>query len=75
MTRQDSIGLRSTPRPSTPALTRSLSEGSRDVLAGAPSYAELSRSPMLLREPLAGTTVYTFPGTLGHLPAWFPQFS
>jgi len=28
----------------------------------------------LLREPLAGTTVQTLPGTLGHLPAWFSQF-
>jgi hypothetical protein len=28
----------------------------------------------LPREPLAGTTVQTLPGTLGHLPAWFPQF-
>jgi hypothetical protein len=26
-----------------------------------------------LREPLAGTTVQTLPGTPGHLPAWFPQ--
>jgi hypothetical protein len=40
-----------------------------------PSCAEPSRSPVLLREPLAGTTVQTFPGTLGHLPAWFSQFS
>ena len=39
-----------------------------------PSYAEPSRSPMLLREPLAGTTVQTIPGTFGHLPAWFSQF-
>jgi len=29
---------------------------------------------MLPREPLAGTTVHTFPGTLGHLPAWFWQY-
>jgi hypothetical protein len=36
-----------------------------------PSY--LARSPMLLREPLSATTVQTFPGTLGHLPAWFWQ--
>ena len=28
----------------------------------------------LLREPLAGTTVQTTPGTSGHLPAWFSQF-
>ena len=27
----------------------------------------------LLREPLAGTTVQTLPGTLGHLQAWFSQ--
>ena len=47
-----------------------------DAVAGARSYAELSpRSPMLLREPLTGTTVRTFPGTLGHLPARFSQFS
>jgi hypothetical protein len=32
-----------------------------------------SRSLVLLREPLAGTTVQTFPGTLGHFRAWFPQ--
>ncbi len=31
----------------------------------------LPESLTLLREPLAGTTVHTFPGTLGHLPAWF----
>jgi hypothetical protein len=36
-----------------------------------PSYRDL-RS--LLREPLAGTTVHTLPGTPGHLQAWFPQF-
>ena len=30
---------------------------------------------MLIREPLSGTTVQTFPGTLGHLPALFSQFS
>jgi hypothetical protein len=35
-----------------------------------PSYR---RSPMLLREPLAGTTVQTFPGIPGHLRAWFSQ--
>jgi hypothetical protein len=34
----------------------------------------LPRSAMLLREPLAGTTVHTSPGTLGHLPAWFWQY-
>ena len=34
----------------------------------------LPRSVMLLRETLAGTTVHTFPGTLGHLPAWFWQY-
>jgi hypothetical protein len=28
---------------------------------------------VLLREPLAGTTVHTSPGTPGHVPAWFPQ--
>ena len=28
----------------------------------------------LFREPLAGTTVQTTPGTLGHLSAWFSQF-
>ena len=28
----------------------------------------------LLREPLAGTTAQTLPGTLGHLRAWFSQF-
>jgi hypothetical protein len=28
---------------------------------------------VLLREPLAGTTVHTFPGTLGHLRARFSQ--
>ena len=38
-------------------------------------YRAIARSPMLLREPLAGTTVQTFPGTLGHLPAWSSQFS
>ena len=38
------------------------------------SYAEVSRSPVLLREPLAGTTVHTFPGTPGHLLASFSQF-
>src|SRR5262249_22817704 len=27
------------------------------------------------REPLAGTTVQTTPGTPGHLWAWFPQFT
>src|SRR6516165_3857862 len=27
----------------------------------------------LLREPLAGTTVQTLPGTPGHLQAWFSQ--
>jgi hypothetical protein len=32
------------------------------------------RSLTLLREPLAGTTVHTFPSTLGHLPAWFWQY-
>jgi hypothetical protein len=32
------------------------------------------RSPLLLREPLAGTTVQTSPGTPGHLPAWFWQY-
>jgi len=37
-----------------------------------PSYRDL-RS--LLREPLPGTTVQPFPGTLGHLLAWFSQFS
>ena len=34
----------------------------------------VDQSPVLLREPLAGTNVHTFPGTLGHLPALFPQF-
>jgi len=38
---------------------------------GAFSYM---RSLMLLREPLAGTTVRTFPGTLGHFLAWFWQY-
>ena len=38
------------------------------------SYAEVSRSLALVREPLAGTTVHTFPGTPGHLLAGFPQF-
>ena len=33
----------------------------------------VARSPMLLREPLAGTTVHTFPDTSGHFPALFPQ--
>jgi hypothetical protein len=28
----------------------------------------------LLREPLAGTTVQTTPGTPGPLPVWFSQF-
>jgi hypothetical protein len=43
-------------------------------MAGTPSsYAERSRSPMLLREPLAGTTVQTFPDIPGHLRAWFSQ--
>jgi hypothetical protein len=37
------------------------------------SYAGLSWFPVRLREPLAGTTVQTTPGTLGHLPARFPQ--
>jgi hypothetical protein len=36
------------------------------------SYGEVSRSLTLLWEPPAGT-VHTFPGTVGHLPAWFPQ--
>ena len=27
----------------------------------------------LSRERLAGTTVHTSPGTLGHLPGWFSQ--
>jgi hypothetical protein len=39
-----------------------------------PPMPGLSRFPVLLREPLAGTTVQTIPGTLGHLPAWFSQF-
>src|SRR5713101_5757400 len=34
----------------------------------------VTRSPLLPREPLAGTTVQTSPGTPGHLPAWFSQF-
>jgi hypothetical protein len=42
------------------------------ALVPMPSY---HRYPMLIREPLSGTTVQTFPGTLGHLPAWFSQFS
>jgi hypothetical protein len=29
---------------------------------------------ILLREPLTGTTVHTFPGTCGHLKAWFSQY-
>ena len=33
-----------------------------------------SGNHLLVREPLAGTTVHTFPGTPGHLPAGFPQF-
>jgi hypothetical protein len=28
---------------------------------------------VLLREPLAGTTMQTLPGTLRHLAAWFSQ--
>ena len=52
--------------------------GRRSRSAGAAGEfflcAELSRSLTLPREPLAGTTVHTFPGTPGHLPAWFPQF-
>src|ERR1700722_1165110 len=29
---------------------------------------------ILLREPLTGTTVHTFPGTCGHLKAWSSQY-
>jgi hypothetical protein len=36
-------------------------------------HAGLWRSRTLLREPLAGTTVQTFPGIPGHLSAWFSQ--
>jgi hypothetical protein len=57
------------------APTRYKSEGSnkrggRALLSAPP---ELSRSPWLFREPLAGTTVHTLLGTPGHLRAWFSQ--
>src|SRR5271169_2410258 len=56
------------------APTRFRGEGSSTyAAAGAAYYAEPSRSEMLLREPLAGTTVHTLPGTLGHFPASFSQ--
>jgi hypothetical protein len=51
----------------------SVATAGSSVLPGCSSYPELSRSLTLLREPLAGTTVHTSPGTPGHLPAWFPQ--
>src|SRR5271154_6654163 len=39
-----------------------------------PNSLFMRRVSRLLREPLAGTTVQTTPGTLGHLTAWFSQF-
>ena len=65
-----------TPIACRQAPTRSPSEGSADAgWRALLPMPRLPRSAMLPREPLAGTTVHTFPGTLGHLPAWFPQFS
>jgi hypothetical protein len=51
--------------PSQPAVSPQLAPGARVRSEG---------SADLLREPLAGTTVQTIPGTFGHLRAWFSQF-
>ena len=45
-----------------------------DAVADAPSLGGAIVVPVRLPEPLAGTTVQTIPGTLGHLPARFSQF-
>ena len=56
------------------ALTRSSGEGSSSTRWRALlSSVEISSFPVRLREPLAGTTVQTFPGIPGHFRAWFPQ--
>ena len=57
-------------KPPTPSSSEGSNRRRWRALLPVPSCRTF---PVLLREPLAGTTVHTIPGTLGHLPAWFSQ--